>query len=280
MKKNTFHTGGHKPSILDFTHAQDGVVEALKGVILAMSGTMSTTKVVLAGCSSTSASGVYTIGEGFVYINGEIYYHPVQVIGTPSAGNQIQLGIVESFDSNDPIPYATGGNKNVHSIKNVSFYWANTPNSGDFSLSAFQYSYELLRTNIGFNGADYLPNNSSANNFIAFDPANGLNYGSGWSNNSSTYKAAYKIDQFGKVTLRGKVICGASPAGTIITLPIPVTDTKDFPVKYELSSGGYGLNYLRVSSNGSGGMNLECSAAAPPFANGSIVDLNSISFYP
>jgi hypothetical protein len=240
MNKNKFHLGGHLPSWYDTDFLQNSMIEVIKGVMASLGldeATSANYPFILSGCVVAGTA----IGEGFIYWNGEVYYHPLQ--STISGSGNMYMRLKETWDAVDPIPYATGGNQNVHAIRRVEFYKASTPTGSsdmDFSLLT-PIAYTVI-TKLGLDNRFF----QSLTNYI-----NVSNFSSNWSSSGSP-ALRYKIFD-DRLIMSGRAVAGASAAGTIFTINgLLISQPRYIPVV--LSSTTTDVKSVLVENNGTGGI--------------------------
>lgn len=108
MKKLNLSTGGHPFQVDDLTTLQDGIIEALRGVVDGLGS--NNQAFILQGCTQTGL----TINAGFIFWNGEIY--PVDTHPKPGLflGAQYYWQVQEVVLSPSPVTYQDSTIHNVH----------------------------------------------------------------------------------------------------------------------------------------------------------------------
>lgn len=240
MNKNVFHLGGHLPSWYDQQFFQDSMTEVIKGIMASL-GLLESTSVnypfILWGCDVAGAA----ITEGFIYWNGEIFYHPLQL--TISGSGNTYMRLKQTWDSVDPVPYATGSPQYVHSIRRIEFYKASTPAlSTDIDYTLLVPFATPLIAKLQLDNK-YL---QSLTNYIAV-----TGFSSNWSSNGSPV-LRYKIFD-GRLIMSGQAVAGASPAVIILTIAgVTISQSRYIVVPV---SGSYTNAFcIKVENNGSGGI--------------------------
>lgn len=111
MQKLELTTGGHPFQIDDINVLQDGIIDALKGVVNGLGA--NNQSFILQGVVDGVSPGIYT--SGYIYYNGEVY--PVDSHATAiilGLGHQYYWQIEEQVISPSPVTYQDSSSQNVH----------------------------------------------------------------------------------------------------------------------------------------------------------------------
>jgi hypothetical protein len=115
MKKNTFNTGIEDFALDDLEHAQEGIIEVFREILVMLNLTDVTFR--LRGVVTSFGSGTYSWTSGSIYYNGEVYLVDA---GTLSTGSTPKWKIVTTLRSGNPVPHQEGGNKDVNVIRKMT----------------------------------------------------------------------------------------------------------------------------------------------------------------
>lgn len=111
MKKLNTFTGGHPLRLDDIAHLQDGVIDALKGVVNGLGA--NNQNLILQGCV-TSGFAPISLSAGYIYFNGEVYPVDAQTLPILAIGQSYYFTVEEVVVSPSPVTYQDSSSKNVH----------------------------------------------------------------------------------------------------------------------------------------------------------------------
>ena len=102
MKKLNLATGGHPLRLNDIVHLQDGVIDALKGVVNGLGA--NNQNLILQGCVT---SGVFpvSLSAGYIYYSGEVYPVDAQTLPALAIGQVYYFQVEEVVVSPSPVSY-------------------------------------------------------------------------------------------------------------------------------------------------------------------------------
>ena len=141
MEKLNLYTGGHPFQVDDLKTLQDGVIDALKGVVDGLSG--NNQSFILQGVVNGAFPGIYTLG--YIYFNGEVY--PVDAHPTTlflSYGHQFYWQVEEVVISPSPVTYYDTTTHNVHVRRRMKLVGAATPPANSVLASAVVRLNQIL----------------------------------------------------------------------------------------------------------------------------------------
>lgn len=111
MKKLNFFTGGHPLRLDDLNHLQDGIIDAIKGVVNGLGA--NNQNLILQGCVVSGVSP-QVISAGYIYFNGEVYPVDSQTLPFLAFGESYYFQVEELTVSPSPVTYQDTVAKDVH----------------------------------------------------------------------------------------------------------------------------------------------------------------------
>jgi hypothetical protein len=115
MNKLLIPNGGMPLEGDDFRWEQDGVRDALKGILHYFSAPHGG-NIILSGCQITLVSGNAVVTEGYALINHEVCYVPAQTVAVSSLANS-SLKILETYDVSGLEVFADSVSRDTYAIR-------------------------------------------------------------------------------------------------------------------------------------------------------------------
>jgi len=113
MNRLAIETGGHPFLDDDLMHIQDGIKEALKGIASGFGGNF-----ILSGCVVKEVGPAVTVTEGYIVLNGEVYYVEADAFTKfPLISPNLYWQVSETNSAVDPVVYEDGTSKSVHKVR-------------------------------------------------------------------------------------------------------------------------------------------------------------------
>lgn len=124
MNKINYGTNGGMPITQDhLAFMQDGVTEAIKGLLLGLA-TSGAKGYILRGCTTYASGGNLWINEGYCVIqfanNAEIFYVPNHDLGVPSNTTGLYWKLVETNAAPSPVTFKDQSSQNIHKQRRLT----------------------------------------------------------------------------------------------------------------------------------------------------------------
>lgn len=135
MDKLNLGLGGHPFTADDLMFMQDAYLEGIKGSLEWMRALTADDLVIIRGCVITAAGTSYTYTDGYVWMDGEIYYVPAQATPQPwgGVGTDFYVLAVENNDPLGTVPYENATIQNTWKRRTAVIN----------QLSGFQYTSNI-----------------------------------------------------------------------------------------------------------------------------------------